>query len=70
MGCWLLLLVTIIPGVFDDGTDSRVSLTQDLLANAAVPTMFDTHPVRFLALALLPVIWIAGNLTAGRGREI
>lgn len=58
---WFAALTSAAPEILSLGTEGSLSLSTDLLMPTEVPTRFDQNPMRFAAILLLPVIWIAGN---------
>jgi hypothetical protein len=52
------------------GSSTGVDLATDLLLRSEVPTRFDAHPGRTLALVALAGVWLFGNWRAWRTREV
>jgi hypothetical protein len=51
------------------GSSAGVDLATDLLLRSEVPTRFDPHPGRTLALVAMAGVWLFSNWRAWRTRE-
>jgi tetratricopeptide (TPR) repeat protein len=69
LGLWFALLLAAVPEFLTPETSADLSLSADVLLPADVPPRFDPHPGRYLAVLLLPAIWLVGNWRLWRERE-
>jgi len=64
---WFALLISAFPEWI--GFGSGLHLSPDLLLSAEVPTRFDPHPGRYVALSGLCLLWLLANWRVWRARE-
>ena len=67
---WFGLLISAAPDLLPSGESGALRLSTDLLFAGEVPTRFDPHPGRYLAVLLLPLAWLAGHWPRRRREEI
>ena len=69
LALWFALLMCAAPGLLTLGSSAGVDLATDLLLRSEVPTRFDPHPGRTLALVAMAGVWLFSNWRAWRTRE-
>ena len=68
---WFAALASFLPDFLGPaGRLVGIDLRSDLLAGPPdVPAPFNTNPLVFIAIAILPIIWCVGNTWRWRRRE-
>ena len=67
---WFAAVIGAAPELLSFGNAGGLHLSTDLLVPTEVPTRFDESPLRFVAILMLPLIWIVGNFRLWWAKEV
>ena len=70
LGAWYALLICTLPDLPGVVATDGLSLASDLLLPPDAPVRFDSHPGRYLAALMLPLVWWVGNWRVWRAKEV